>query len=67
MKCLKTSGSGGGGGGRGGTCKWLDARMCYYFGYFLGVLLDFWIPFGPFLDFWVPLWAIPGFLGINFW
>ena len=31
--------------------------MCHYFGYFLGLLPDFWVPF----------WAIPDFLGIIFW
>ena len=30
--------------------------MCHYFGYFLELLPDFWVPF----------WAIPGFLGVTF-
>ena len=30
--------------------------MCHYFGYFFGLLPDFWVPFR----------AIPGFLGIIF-
>ena len=31
--------------------------MCHYFGYFFGLLTDFWEPF----------WAILGFLGIIVW
>ena len=34
-----------GGGGGGITCICRDKEMCHYFGYFLGVLQDFWVPF----------------------
>ena len=44
------------GGGGGVTCICHDTVMCHYFGYFVGVLPDFWVPFRD----------IPGFLGINF-
>ena len=36
--------SGGGGGGGERTCICHDTGICHYFGYFLGVLPDFWVP-----------------------
>ena len=41
---------------QGVTCICYDTGMCHYFGYFFGVLMDFWVPF----------WAIPRFLGVIF-
>ena len=40
----------------GVTCICHDTGMCHYFGYFIGLLPDFWVPF----------WAIPVFFGIIF-
>ena len=42
--------------GGGVTCICRDTGMCHYFGYFLGLFPDFWVPF----------WAIPRFLGLIF-
>ena len=40
----------------GVICMFRDTGICHYFGYFLAVLPDFWVPF----------WAIPRFVGIIF-
>ena len=43
---------------RGVTCLCRDAGMCHYFGYFFGVLQDFWVSFRSFPDFWVSFFLV---------
>ena len=39
--------------------------MCHYFGYFLGLLQDFWVPFGLFPDFGVPFFGYSRIFGYH--